>query len=66
MWMRPNLTFFAVTVVVAMSDLIVKQERNIDCLGIIVLRCEFRYLFLECTSVLFGKGRAWDLDFVPS
>jgi hypothetical protein len=48
-----------------MSDLIIQQERNINRLGIIVLACEFRNLFLKCSSVLFGKGCARDLDFVP-
>jgi hypothetical protein len=50
-----NLTLFAVTVVVAMSDLIVQQERNITGPGIFVLIFEFCDLFLKRSLVLFGK-----------
>ena len=36
-----DLTLFSVTVVVAMSDLIVQQEQNINSFGIFVLTLEF-------------------------
>ena len=60
-----NLTLFAVTVIVVMSNLIIQQERNINRLGIFVFAFEFCDLFLKRSPVLFGKGSGWDLDSVP-
>ena len=47
-----NLTLFAVTVVVAMSDIIVQQEQNINGLGIFVLTLGFCDLILKRGLVL--------------
>ena len=50
-----NLNFFAVTVVVAINDLIVQQERNINGLGIFILTLEFCDLSLKRGLVIGAR-----------
>ena len=66
--LRSKLTLFAIPVVVAVSDLIVKQYRDISCrrLGVIVLALKFGDLLLEGGLVLFRQRRGGDLDFLSS
>jgi hypothetical protein len=66
--LRPKLTLFAIPVVVAVSDLIVKQYRDISCrrLGVIILALKFGNLLLKGGLVLFRQCRGGDLDFLSS
>jgi hypothetical protein len=58
---------FAIPVVVAVGDFIVKQDGDISrCLGVLVLALKIGNPLLERSYFLFRESGGRDLNFLPS
>jgi hypothetical protein len=62
-----DLTLFAISIVVTMSDLFVKQEGYISrsYFGVFILAAKVRNLLRQCSLVLLRKRCGRDFDFLP-
>ena len=66
-WFNQDLTLFAIPVVVAVSDFIVKQNGNVcRCLGVLIFALKICNLLLERSLILFRESGGWDQNFLAS